>query len=322
MPWSDQQCSSSPMSSRFGSAERVVLPVPERPNSSDERPFSAVGGRRAVHREDALAGHQIVHDGEDALLHLAGVLGAEDDRLASLEVEVDAGLRRHPFGQAIGGELAGVVDDEVRLAEVSEFLGGWADEHRVHEQGVIRPRADDADLQPILGVPAGEGIDAVEPPAGVEVVAGALAVDLEAAGLHRDVHRPPPDVALRLGVPDDPLVLRRPARLRARVGDQRPGPGNPRPRIVTDRVLIELGRAGLRLISSTSIPDALSEKRSTIPSFTSCALRDHPPDVVPGRDMPPVPNVGGLPHVQDEDDREANAEPGTPIPRRPARALS
>ena len=33
-----QQCSSSPMSCRFGSAESVVLPVPDRPNSSDERP--------------------------------------------------------------------------------------------------------------------------------------------------------------------------------------------------------------------------------------------------------------------------------------------
>ena len=38
MPWSVQQCSSSPMSSRFGSADRVVLPVPDRPKSNDERP--------------------------------------------------------------------------------------------------------------------------------------------------------------------------------------------------------------------------------------------------------------------------------------------
>ena len=38
MPSSLQQCSSSPMRWRFGSAESVVLPVPDRPKSSDERP--------------------------------------------------------------------------------------------------------------------------------------------------------------------------------------------------------------------------------------------------------------------------------------------
>gem|GEM_PF-4360788 len=40
MPASLQQCSSSPMSSRLESAESVVLPVPDRPNSSEERPVS------------------------------------------------------------------------------------------------------------------------------------------------------------------------------------------------------------------------------------------------------------------------------------------
>ena len=40
MPLSVQQCSSSPMSWRFGSAERVVLPVPERPNRIDDWPVA------------------------------------------------------------------------------------------------------------------------------------------------------------------------------------------------------------------------------------------------------------------------------------------
>ena len=85
MPWSVQQCSSSPMSSRFGSAERVVLPVPDRPNRSEERP----GVRSAVAEQCIEStprfGHQVVHDREDALLHLAGVFGAEDDDLAVLD---------------------------------------------------------------------------------------------------------------------------------------------------------------------------------------------------------------------------------------------
>ena len=38
MPSSLQQCSSSPMSRRLGSADSVVLPVPLKPNSSEERP--------------------------------------------------------------------------------------------------------------------------------------------------------------------------------------------------------------------------------------------------------------------------------------------
>ncbi len=40
--------------------------------------------RRAVHRQHALLRHQVVHDREHALLHLAGVLRAEDDELAAL----------------------------------------------------------------------------------------------------------------------------------------------------------------------------------------------------------------------------------------------
>ena len=82
-----------------------------------------VGRRRAVHREHAVLGHQVVHDREDALLHLAGVLGAEDDELAVLEAEVDAGRRGHAGGAAVGGKRAGVVDREVGLAEVASSSG-------------------------------------------------------------------------------------------------------------------------------------------------------------------------------------------------------
>src|SRR5687768_14536063 len=40
MPSSDQQCSSSPINRRFGSAESVVLPVPDRPNINDDEPVT------------------------------------------------------------------------------------------------------------------------------------------------------------------------------------------------------------------------------------------------------------------------------------------
>ena len=63
------------------------------------------------------------------LLHLAGVLGAEDDHLLALEVDLDRGGRRHASGEAVRRELAGVVDGEVGRAKVLELLGRRADEH-------------------------------------------------------------------------------------------------------------------------------------------------------------------------------------------------
>ena len=71
------------------------------------------------------------HNGEDALLHLAGVLGAQDDHLHALEVDLDGGRRAHALGEAVGGELTGVVDDEVGLAEVCELLFRRAYQHVV-----------------------------------------------------------------------------------------------------------------------------------------------------------------------------------------------
>ena len=191
MPSSLQQCSSSPIRWRFGSAESVVLPVPDRPNSSDDRPGLPVGGRRAVHRQQAALRREVVRDREDALLHLAGVLGAEDDQLAVLEAQVDARLGVHAGGEAVGGERAGVVDDEVGLAERRQLLARRADQHGVHEQRVIGPRADDAHLDAVLRVPAGEAVEAVQPLARVEVVEGALAVDREGVRVERDVDRCP-----------------------------------------------------------------------------------------------------------------------------------
>lgn len=64
---------------------------------------------------------QVMHDREDALLHLAGVLRAEDDHLHALEVDLDAGGGCHAGRETIGGELAGVVDYEVWVAEVRQL---------------------------------------------------------------------------------------------------------------------------------------------------------------------------------------------------------
>jgi hypothetical protein len=54
----------------------------------------------------------------------------------------------------------------------------------VHEERVIRPRADDADLDAILRVPAGEAVEAVKALLGVEIIERALAVDTKVCSSH------------------------------------------------------------------------------------------------------------------------------------------
>ena len=46
-----------------------------------------------MHRQHAALREQVICHGEHALLHFAGVLGAEDDQLPVLEAQADAGLR-------------------------------------------------------------------------------------------------------------------------------------------------------------------------------------------------------------------------------------
>ena len=138
-----------------------------------------VGRGRAVHREHSALRRQVVRDGEDALLHLAGVFGAEDDELLVLNAEIDARRRAHAGGELVGGKCARIDNDELRLAETCQFLLRGADEHGVHEERVIRPRADDADLDAILRIPAREAVEAIKPLPRVEIIEGALAVDCE-----------------------------------------------------------------------------------------------------------------------------------------------
>ena len=71
-----------------------------------------------MHREMPLHWHEVVHQGEDPFLHLAGVFGAQNDHFLFLEADVNRGFRGHAFGEAVGGELARIVNGEIRFAEV------------------------------------------------------------------------------------------------------------------------------------------------------------------------------------------------------------
>ena len=105
--------------------------------------------------------------------------------------------------------MARVEDDQLRLTEACEFLFRRADEHGVHEECVIRPRADEADLDAILWVLAREGVDAIKALLRVEVIERALAADSESVVIARDIHRAPPNVVLRFGMLDHTLVFGR-----------------------------------------------------------------------------------------------------------------
>jgi hypothetical protein len=59
------------------------------------------------------------HDGENTFLHFTRILGTKNDHLHALEVDLDRCGRAHALGEAIGGELSSIVDDEIRFAEVS-----------------------------------------------------------------------------------------------------------------------------------------------------------------------------------------------------------
>lgn len=127
---------------------------------------------------------------------------------------------------------------------------------------MISTRGDDPDLDPVLGVPARKPVKDVDILAGVEVVDGPLAVDLERVlavefssdasrmakdSLHLDVDGAPPDIILAGLLVDDALVFGRTAGLLAREVDQGPVGRDDRA-LVEDRVLVQAGNGGIALV--------------------------------------------------------------------------
>ena len=196
----------------------------------------------------AALGSEVVHHREDALLHFAGVFGAQNHQFAVFEVQADAGSRTHARGVLVGRKAAGVVDHEVGLAEIRQLLARRPDEHGVHEQGVIRTLADDAHFDAVVGIPSGKAVEAIEPLADIQVIDGALAHHVEGARVERDVDRAPPDVVFRLRILYDALVFWRAARLGARVSDQRAVVGDAGVFVVADGVLVE--RTGRQVVKN------------------------------------------------------------------------
>src|SRR4051812_33789874 len=112
-----------------------------------------------MHREDAAFWAEVIGDREDALLHFTRVLRAENDELLVLNAEVDARGGTHPGGELVRRKRTRVHDHEIRLAEAGELFLARADEHGVHEERVVGPRADHADLDARARVPTGKSVE-------------------------------------------------------------------------------------------------------------------------------------------------------------------
>ena len=95
--------------------------------SEEQRHLAVLGHVAArVQGQHSLRGHEVVHEGEETLLHFAGILSAEDNHLIAVQIHINGCERGHVFAETVHGEVAGVVDGEARLAEVVELLLCWA----------------------------------------------------------------------------------------------------------------------------------------------------------------------------------------------------
>jgi len=123
-------------------------------------------------------------------------------------------------------------------------------------------------------VPACEPVETIEPLARVEIIQRALAIDLERALVARDIYWSPPDIVLRGGMLDHPLILWRTPRLNARVRHKRAVLRDARVFLVTNRVLVERARRKVAVNLGNSEAVLIKSKRGRIRrSHLSCSCR-------------------------------------------------
>ena len=194
-----------------------------------------------MHREHAAFGHPVVHRREDALLHFTRVVRAQNDHFFALEVEHHARVRADSLDAAVSALIAGVIDHEVGLAKILEFLFRGPDKQVVHEQRVISPRASKPHFDAVRGVPSREAVDHVNHRTRPEVIDGVAPDGEKAFVAGRNIDASPPELIRAFGVFDNSLVERAAAGLFARKSRQRSGRDD-RSLFTQDRVLIEQRR--------------------------------------------------------------------------------
>jgi hypothetical protein len=109
-----------------------------------------------VHRKHFLERQQIIHDGEDGFLDLAGIFGAADQHDAFLKIDDDKGRGVRPVPLRVGSEKRGIDNGEFRL----EILGSFFryDKEIAREEVVPGKFGDDANRQPVAFVGADEAV--------------------------------------------------------------------------------------------------------------------------------------------------------------------
>lgn len=128
-----------------------------------------------------LDGHLVKQNSENALLHLSGILGTENDHLLVGEVDGNRRGRGHPGGESVSWEGTSIVDGVVGM-EMLELFPRWSDEHVSHEQSMIGSRANNSNIDPITFIPAGKAINHINSVPSVQIVDCAFPVDLPHLG--------------------------------------------------------------------------------------------------------------------------------------------
>ncbi len=173
---------------------------------------------RGVHRQHVLVGQQVVQDGEDRLLDLAGVPGAADRHDAFAEIDQDRAVRGGAVGLRIGLEARQVQDGEFRL-EALELLGPGPQEHVAGEQVVPGGLGQHAHADAVRRIGAGPAV-AHEQLAALGIGQHAIVQGAEALRRDRLVGLAPVDAAPGLGILDEELVVGRAAGMDAGAHDE------------------------------------------------------------------------------------------------------
>ena len=154
MPSGPQPCSSSPIRMRFGSADSVVLPVPDRPKNSALSPSWLTLAEQCI--GTTFSRRQIeVERGEHRLLHLAGVGRAADQH--DLAGEID---RHHGVGAFAAAVTLGVglerrqIDDGEFGHEAGELGALGTDQQLADEQRMPGQFGEDAGLDLVFRIGA------------------------------------------------------------------------------------------------------------------------------------------------------------------------
>ena len=117
--------------------------------------MAGVGG--TVHGKDSLQRHQVIHHGEDGLLHLPGVVRSSNESGLGFEIQRDERFRFRAVGRGLGVAIGRGDDGELRFVAV-EFTRRGPAEKLMNKQRMPGQLADDADRQTMRGVSAGESI--------------------------------------------------------------------------------------------------------------------------------------------------------------------